>query len=136
MFVMDDAASATDALHEELRRALPRHAHDSPLPQRAASDAVALSTITVAEAERHIEIGNVAVRVVTCTDRADLQRQVRQLGSKLQTAILAADEDRTGLTDLLTDAGCTRVAAPGEAHSPAADWPQDGIGRFAPLVLA
>ena len=52
------------------------------------------------------------------------------------TAVLAVGRDRApSLAERLhAETGITRTCAAGEAHAPAGTWPQDGVGRVAPLV--
>jgi hypothetical protein len=73
--------------------------------------------------------------VVRVPDEATLAMHVGQLGSLLQTAVVATSrEDRARIADLLLDAGVTRICLPGQAHEPEPLWPQDGIGRVLPLL--
>ena len=75
------------------------------------------------------------LEVVRVDDLATLRTEVTQLGARLQTAVIAGPyAERAALATLLLDAGCTRICTPGTAHEPDPLWPQDGIGRVAPLL--
>ena len=89
----------------------------------------------LAPAATALYAGNARLTVVRVADLQELTEQVRQLGSLLQTAVIASSrEQRAELAQLLLDAGVTRICLPGQAHEPEPLWPQDGIGRIAPLL--
>lgn len=139
----DDVAMTRDVvgqLGRELTLARPRHlapGADDHAAQRRASDADVLGAIAAGMSPdpRVLYAGDARLTVVPVVDPGDLFGHVAPLGSLLQTAVLAAtDSERDDLTAILGRAGCTRTVAPGDAHRPDPLWPQDGIGRLAPLV--
>lgn len=103
------------------------------LAERAAQDDETLAAIAGGAEVIHVPPARLTVH--RARDAHDLGSAVARLGGRLQTAVLAcAAQDRSHLTAALLQAGCSRVCLPGEAHLPPADWPHDGIGRFAPLL--
>jgi hypothetical protein len=138
----DEADALQDAVGRELAVARDRHVAQPGLPQaaaqRRASDADVLGAIAAGLAPSSAELyaGDARLTVVRVPDEAALVEQVSMLGSLLQTAVLAtAREDRARIAELLlTRTGVTRACLPGQAHEPEPLWPQDGIGRVAPLL--
>jgi Acyl-CoA reductase (LuxC) len=88
-----------------------------------------------AERTTGLSVPPARLTVTLARDAAHLAEEVAELGTRLQTAVLAcATEERAAITQVLATAGCTRVEQPGRAHFPPAAWAHDGIGRFAPLL--
>lgn len=128
-------------LGRELALARTRHlapgVHDDAIAQRRSSDADVLGAIAagLAPDPRVLHAGDARLTVVGVGDADALFANVAPLGSLLQTAVLVAGRDeRPGLVDVLQRAGCSRVVDAGWAHRPEPLWPQDGIGRVAPLL--
>lgn len=138
--------SETTPLREELGRELAkaRGRHVAPdvdpgMQQRRARDADVLGAIAAGMSPggaTALHAGDARLTIVRVDDEDALVAQVRQLGSLQQTAVLATGhEDRPRIAErLLDDTGITRVCLPGQAHEPDPLWPQDGIGRVAPLL--
>jgi hypothetical protein len=136
-----DAAALQEAVGRELALARDRHVApgvDAGIQQRRASDADVLGAIAAGLAPNStaLHAGDARLTVVRVHDEAELVTQVEGLGSLLQTAVIATSrEDRAGIAQLLLErTGVTRICLPGQAHEPEALWPQDGIGRVAPLL--
>jgi hypothetical protein len=136
-----DAAALQEAVGRELALARDRHVApgvDAGIQQRRSSDADVLGAIAAGLAPNStaLHAGDARLTVVHVRDEAELITQVEGLGSLLQTAVIATSrEDRAGIAQLLLErTGITRICLPGQAHEPEALWPQDGIGRVAPLL--
>jgi hypothetical protein len=143
LYVVGDAAATApivEAVGRELAVARERHVApgvDDRVQQRRASDADVLGAIAagLAPDATALYAGDARLTVVRVPDEATLAMHVGQLGSLLQTAVVATSrEDRARIADLLLDAGVTRICLPGQAHEPEPLWPQDGIGRVLPLL--
>ena len=143
IFVVGDDATADElvsAIGREL--ALGRTRHLAPgvedhIAQRRSSDADVLGAIAAGMAvdSTAFHTGDARVTVVRVPTIDALGTHVAHLGSLLQTAVVATGiEDRPRIAEILLDSGCTRVCLPGDAHWPDPRWPQDGIGRIAPLL--
>ncbi|MCW2927923.1 MAG: hypothetical protein JWM86_1891, partial [Thermoleophilia bacterium] len=144
LYVLGSDAEAT-ALVERVGRALAVAAGDHVAPgidigsaQRRSSDADVLGAIAAGMHPQATALyaGDARLTVVRVADHDALVRDLGQLGTLLQTAVIATSvEDRGPLAELLlTQTGITRICLPGQAHEPEALWPQDGIGRVAPLL--
>ena len=135
-----DADAAREAVGRELALAGERHVApgvDTGTQLRRTSDADVLGAIAAGMTPDATALyaGDARITVVGVPDEAALVEQVRGLGSLLQTAVIATNrEDRARIAELLLGAGITRICLPGQAHEPEPLWPQDGIGRVAPLM--
>jgi hypothetical protein len=135
-----DTAPLVEAVGREL--ALARERHVAPgvedrVQQRRASDADVLGAIAagLAPDATALYAGDARLTVVRVPDEETLAFHVAQLGSLLQTAVVATSrEDRSRVATLLLEAGVTRICLPGQAHEPEPLWPQDGLGRVLPLL--
>jgi hypothetical protein len=111
---------------------------DAGMVQRRVSDADVLGAIAAGMAPSAAELyaGDARLTVVRAGSEDELVEQVDRLGSLLQTAVVATGrEDRPRIAQLLlARTGVTRICLPGQAHEPDPLWPQDGIGRIAPLL--
>jgi hypothetical protein len=141
LFLLDaDADAAQESVGRELAMARERHLApgvDAGIQQRRATDADVLGAIAAGMTPDATALyaGDARLTVVRVPDEAALVDRVRGLGTLLQTAVIATSrEDRARIAELLLDAGITRVCLPGQAHEPEPLWPQDGIGRIAPLL--
>lgn len=139
----DDAqlASLQMEVGRELIAASERHLAsgiDVRMLQRRVSDADILGAIAAGLAPNSCDLyaADARLAVINVPDLSALVEQVRMLGSLQQTAVIASDHDvRANVASrLLDETGITRVCLPGQAHEPDPLWPQDGIGRIAPLV--
>ncbi|MCW2962229.1 MAG: acyl-CoA reductase, partial [Thermoleophilia bacterium] len=136
----DDTAPMVDAIGRELATARDRHLApgvDDSVAQRRANDADVLGAIAAGMAPDATALyaGDARLTVVRVPDVESLRPQVGALGSLLQTAVVVADDDcYRQVEQILSEVGCTRIVLPGEAHEPDPLWPQDGIGRVAPLL--
>ncbi len=137
----DAAQPLQDAVGRELALARERHVApgvDAGVQQRRSSDADVLGAIAAGMSPdaAALHAGDARMTMVRVTDEDELVAQVSQLGSLLQTAVIATSrEDRARIAELLLErTGITRVCLPGQAHEPEPLWPQDGIGRIAPLL--
>jgi hypothetical protein len=137
----EQAAPLQESVGRELALAGERHLApglDVATQQRRASDADVLGAIAAGMAPRSTAMfaGDARLTVVRVPDVDQLAAHVAQLGSLLQTAVLATSrEDRPAIAQtLLEHTGITRICLPGQAHQPEPLWPQDGIGRIAPLL--
>jgi hypothetical protein len=141
LFLVGDAGdSARETVGRELALARERHIAtgvDAGIQQRRTSDADVLGAIAAGMTPDATALyaGDARLTVVRVADEDALVEHVRGLGSLLQTAVIATSrEERAHLAERLLDAGITRVCLPGQAHEPDPLWPQDGIGRVAPLL--
>jgi acyl-CoA reductase-like NAD-dependent aldehyde dehydrogenase len=137
----EQAASLQEAVGRELIMGRDRHLApgiDAGMVQRRVSDADVLGAIAAGMAPSAAELyaGDARLTVVRAGSEDELVEQVDRLGSLLQTAVIATGrEDRPRIAQLLlTRTGVTRICLPGQAHEPDPLWPQDGIGRIAPLL--
>lgn len=137
----EHADRAQEAIGRELALARERHVApgvDAAIQQRRSSDADVLGAIAAGMAPDAAALyaGDARLTVVPVADEQALVEQVHRLGSLRQTAVIAtAREDRARIAEMLLDAGLTRICLPGQAHEPDPFWPQDGIGRVAPLLV-
>ena len=136
-----EATAVVDAFGAALAHARSRHLApgvDGALQQRRTADADVLAAIAAGFAPDPsvLHAGDARVTVVRVASVEDALLQIRQLGSLQQTAVLAlAEPERSACVErLLAQTGITRTCAPGQAHHPDPRWPQDGIGRVAPLL--
>ncbi len=136
-----EAAALQEAVGRELVEASDRHVAagvDTALSQRRSRDADVLGAIAAGMAPDTTELyaGDARLTVVRVASEDDLAGAIGALGSLQQTAVIATSrEDRARIAELLlTETAITRVCLPGQAHEPAPLWPQDGIGRVAPLL--
>jgi hypothetical protein len=136
-----EARALQEAVGRELVGGSDRHLApgiDAGMLQRRATDADVLGAIAAGMAPDSAELyaGDARLTVVRVADTEALVAQVEQLGTLLQTAVIATSrEDRAAIAELLlTRTGITRICLPGQAHEPEPLWPQDGIGRVAPLL--
>lgn len=133
-------AALVDAVGRELAHARPRHLAagvDDRVEQRRATDADVLGAIAAGMAPDATALyaGDARLTVVHVKDLDELDDGVRRLGTLLQTAVLATGErERDSIGELVCTAGVTRTCLPGRAHRPDPLWPQDGLGRLAPLL--
>lgn len=144
LFVLGDDAEAAplqEAIGRELACAGGRHVApgiDVAAIQRRASDADVLGAIAagLAPDSAALHAGDARLTVVRVRDVDELAPSVDSLGSLLQTAVIATSrEQRAEIAQALLDrTGITRICLPGQAHEPDPLWPQDGIGRVAPLL--
>lgn len=144
LFVLGDdeaAARLQESVGRELAMARDRHVADgvdAGMQQRRTSDADVLGAIAAGMAPNStaLHAGDAQLTVVRVASEDDLVAQVGQLGSLLQTAVIATSRDDRGrIAELLLErTGITRICLPGQAHEPDGLWPQDGIGRVAPLL--
>ncbi len=144
LFVLGDdeaAARLQESVGRELAMARDRHVADgvdAGMQQRRTSDADVLGAIAAGMAPNAtaLHAGDAQLTVVRVPNEEALAAQVGQLGTLLQTAVIATSrEDRGRIAELLLEqTGVTRICLPGQAHEPDGLWPQDGIGRVAPLV--
>ncbi len=139
----DEAAALQDTFGRALAVARDRHVASldiaQDVEQRRASDADVLGAIAAGLAPTSAELyaGDARLTIVRASDEHDLVEHVGMLRSLLQTAVIAAgdsDEHERIVETLLARTGITRACAPGQAHLPDPLWPQDGIGRIAPLL--
>ena len=137
----DAAQPLQDAVGRELAMARERHVApgvDTSATQRRSSDADVLGAIAAGLAPQSaaLHAGDARLTIVRVESEDDLAAQVSQLGSLQQTAVIATSrEDRARIAGiLLEETGITRICLPGQAHEPDPLWPQDGIGRIAPLL--
>lgn len=137
----EEAARLQESIGRELASAGQRHVApglDVAAIQRRTSDADVLSAIAAGmdPSSTALFAGDARLTVVRVPDIDQLAGHVAQLGSLLQTAVLATSrEDRTVIAQMLLErTGITRICLPGQAHEPDPHWPQDGIGRIAPLL--
>lgn len=140
------AGELVDGLRESLvRRAQARgdaRSHHAMLPGTSAAaarvvlDAARLTTLPAgSDVTEVIAVGPALLRIVVVDGPEELGRAVATLGSRLQTAVIAADPvAEPAVARTVRVAGCTRCCRPGMAHLPDPLWPQDGIGRLAPLL--
>lgn len=136
----DEAGRLQEAIGRELACGSDRHVApgiDVAVLQRRASDADVLGAIAagLAPDSAAFHAGDARLTVVRAPDLDELVRSVDSLGSLLQTAVIATSrEQRAEIAGaLLERTGITRICLPGQAHEPDPLWPQDGIGRIAPL---
>lgn len=144
LFVLGDDADAArlqEAIGRELACGGDRHLApgiDVATMQRRATDADVLGAIAagLAPDSAAFHAGDARLTVVRIRDADELVRSVDSLGSLLQTAVIATSrEQRADIARALLDrTGITRICLPGQAHEPDPLWPQDGIGRVAPLL--
>lgn len=144
LFVLGDdeaAAHLQESVGRELALARDKHVADGVdvgMQQRRTSDADVLGAIAAGMAPNAtaLHAGDAQLTVVRVSSEDELAAQVGQLGTLLQTAVIATSrEDRGRIAELLLEqTGITRICLPGQAHEPDGLWPQDGIGRVAPLV--
>ncbi|MCW2974393.1 MAG: hypothetical protein JWN72_2666 [Thermoleophilia bacterium] len=128
------------AVGRELAFAAPRHTApgiEDSIAHRRQHDSTTLSAIAadLTPGSSQLFAGEAQLTVVRVDDYAALRTELARLGTLLQTAVIAGPYDeRPALAQVLLEAGCTRIALPGSAHEPDRLWPQDGIGRVAPLL--
>ncbi|MCW2921233.1 MAG: hypothetical protein JWL76_1107 [Thermoleophilia bacterium] len=144
LFVLGDdeaAARLQESVGRELAMARDKHVADGVdvgMQQRRSSDADVLGAIAAGMAPNAtaLHAGDAQLTVVRVSSEDELVAQVGQLGTLLQTAVIATSrEDRGRIAELLLErTNVTRICLPGQAHEPDGLWPQDGIGRVAPLV--
>ena len=144
LFVLGDDESAAplqESVGRELALARDKHVGagvDVGMQQRRTSDADVLGAIAAGMAPNAtaLHAGDAQLTVVRVSSEDELAAQVGQLGTLLQTAVIATSrEDRGRIAELLLEhTNVSRICLPGQAHEPDGLWPQDGIGRVAPLV--
>lgn len=144
LFLLGDDAEAAplqEAIGRELACAGDRHVApgiDVGAMQRRANDADVLGAIAagLAPDSAALHAGDARLTIVRVRDLDELAGAVDSLGSLLQTAVIATSrEQRAEVAQVLLDrTGVTRICLPGQAHEPDPLWPQDGVGRVAPLL--
>jgi hypothetical protein len=145
LFVVEDGdGDLMERVIGDVGRALalarPRHlapGTDDAVAQRRASDADVLGAIAagLAPDPRLLHAGDARLTIVGLDSADSIFLNIAPLGSLLQTATLVtAPAERAAIEATLHRCGCTRIVAAGRAHRPDPLWPQDGIGRLAPLV--
>ncbi|MCW2924291.1 MAG: hypothetical protein JWM98_1695 [Thermoleophilia bacterium] len=135
-----ETAPLVESVGRELALGRARHLApgvDDRVPARRARDADVLGAIAAGLAPQQTALyaGDAQLTVVRVDDEAALADQVRALGTLRGTAVIATSrEDRPRISELLLGAGIQRICLAGQAHEPEPLWPQDGIGRVAPLL--
>lgn len=136
----DDPKQTIDTFGRALASRQTKHVLEGSydyLSQRRAKDADVLSAIAagLVTDTRVLYAADARVTVVPVASKNELLTHLASLKTLLQTAVLSCSEsERSELETLLYQAGCTRVVEPGKAHFPDPLWPQDGLGRIAPLL--
>lgn len=143
LFLVGERATsdaAQETIGRELAASKERHVAsgvDTGVQQRRSHDADVLGAIAAGMTPdaSALYAGDARLTVVRVPHEAQLPGEVSRLGTLLQTAVIATSrEDRARIAELLlTQTGVTRICLPGQAHEPEPLWPQDGIGRVAPL---